>query len=167
MIYEGMSTEALAVVEAVRRRHDGERRNPWNEPECGHHYARALSSWAVLLACSGFHYSGVERRLKLASRIRKSSLRSFWSVPSGWGTYARSTKPQQQRIAVEVTEGKIALDQVLLQESASKQDLKTVSVRYGTETVPAKSHQDKSGRVIVFEKTLELNPEHPLAIVLS
>ena len=68
---------------------------------------------------------------------------------------------------MEVTEGKIALDQVLLQESASKQDLKTVSVRYGTETVPAKNHQDKGGRVIVFEKTLELNPEHPLAIVLS
>ncbi len=56
MIHRGMIAEGLRVVEAVRRRHDGLKRNPWNEPECGHHYARALASWGPLIALSGFLY---------------------------------------------------------------------------------------------------------------
>jgi non-lysosomal glucosylceramidase len=44
LLFEDMPAGALTVVEAVRQRHDGERRNPWDEPECGHHYARAMSS---------------------------------------------------------------------------------------------------------------------------
>ena len=42
------------MVKAVRDRHDGTRRNPFDEFECGHHYARAMASWAVLNALTGF-----------------------------------------------------------------------------------------------------------------
>src|SRR4029453_7150349 len=45
LIYEGLIVEGLAITKAVRDRYDGQRRNPWNEVECGNHYARALSSW--------------------------------------------------------------------------------------------------------------------------
>ena len=58
-IHAGMVREGVETVEDVRRRHDGERRNPWDEPECGHHYARAMSAWAPLLALSGYLYSAV------------------------------------------------------------------------------------------------------------
>jgi uncharacterized protein (DUF608 family) len=44
----GLRDEAVAVVEGVRGRHDGRRRNPFNEPECGSYYARAMASWALL-----------------------------------------------------------------------------------------------------------------------
>ncbi|MFQ5791573.1 MAG: GH116 family glycosyl-hydrolase [Acidobacteriota bacterium] len=54
LIYEGFVDEGVNIVRAVRNRYDGERRNPWNEVECGNHYARALASWSVLLALSGF-----------------------------------------------------------------------------------------------------------------
>jgi uncharacterized protein (DUF608 family) len=53
LIYEGLLEEGLSIVKAVRDRYDGLRRNPWDEVECGHHYARAMSSWGVLLALSG------------------------------------------------------------------------------------------------------------------
>jgi len=52
LVYEGHVAEGLAVVRGVRDRYDGRRRNPWNEVECGSHYARALASWSVLLALS-------------------------------------------------------------------------------------------------------------------
>ena len=52
LMYEGLLEEGLSIVKAVRDRYDGLRRNPWDEVECGHHYARAMSSWAVLLALS-------------------------------------------------------------------------------------------------------------------
>jgi hypothetical protein len=57
LIYEGLVMEGLAITKAVRDRYDGERRNPWNEVECGSHYARALASWSLLLGLSGYEYS--------------------------------------------------------------------------------------------------------------
>ena len=50
MIFQGMDADALRVIKAVRDRHDGLKRNPFNEPECGHNYARSMSSWNCLLA---------------------------------------------------------------------------------------------------------------------
>ena len=50
MVFQGMDADAVKVVKAVRDRHDGLRRNPFSEPECGHNYARSMASWNVLLA---------------------------------------------------------------------------------------------------------------------
>ena len=50
MIFQGMDADAVKVVKAIRDRHDGYRRNPFNEPECGHNYARSMASWNCLLA---------------------------------------------------------------------------------------------------------------------
>ena len=63
MIYEGMIEEGFAIVKGARDRYDGVSRppiprNPWNEIECGGHYARAMSSWSILLALSGYEYDG-------------------------------------------------------------------------------------------------------------
>ncbi|MCS7190208.1 MAG: non-lysosomal glucosylceramidase, partial [Fimbriimonadales bacterium] len=44
----GLREEALQVVRAVRARHDGAKRNPFNEPECGSYYARCMSAWALV-----------------------------------------------------------------------------------------------------------------------
>ena len=50
MVFQGMDTDAVKVVKAIRDRHDGLKRNPFSEPECGHNYARSMASWNVLLA---------------------------------------------------------------------------------------------------------------------
>ena len=44
----GYREEATAVVKAIRHRHNGANRNPFNEPECGSYYARAMAAWALL-----------------------------------------------------------------------------------------------------------------------
>ncbi|HEY3280894.1 MAG TPA: GH116 family glycosyl-hydrolase [Armatimonadota bacterium] len=44
----GFRDEGLAVAKAVRDRHSGANRNPFNEPECGSYYARCMASWALL-----------------------------------------------------------------------------------------------------------------------
>ena len=44
MIYAGLVSQGVECITSVRARYDGERRNPWDEPECGSHYARAMSS---------------------------------------------------------------------------------------------------------------------------
>ena len=70
LVYEGLVDEGLDVVRAVRDRHDGLRRNPWNEVECGNHYARSLASWGLLLALSGADYDARAARLSFAPARR-------------------------------------------------------------------------------------------------
>ena len=85
LIYAGLVEEGLKIVEAVRKRYRGYNRNPWDELECGHHYARAMSSWALLLALSGFQYDGVNRKISFSPKINQENFSTFWSTGSGWG----------------------------------------------------------------------------------
>jgi hypothetical protein len=87
MVYAGLVEEACEIVATARARHDGERRNPWDEPECGNHYARSMAAWAVLLALTGFHFSAVEGAMSFAPRVNADDFRCFWSTPTAWGTY--------------------------------------------------------------------------------
>jgi len=85
LIYEGMVEEGLRIVRAVRQRHNGERRNPWNEVECGNHYARSMASWALVLALSGVDYDAPSRRLRFATPLATVGLRTIFTTNSGWG----------------------------------------------------------------------------------
>jgi hypothetical protein len=84
LLFAGMTREGVEAVHNVRARYDGERRNPWNEPECGHHYARAMSSWSTLLAASGFRYRGGDQAVTIHAA---PGFRCFWSTATGWGTF--------------------------------------------------------------------------------
>ena len=84
LIYAGMPREGIEAVRNVRARYDGERRNPWNEPECGHHYARAMSSWSTLLAASGFRYHGAGQAVTIKA---PPGFRCFWSTATAWGAF--------------------------------------------------------------------------------
>ena len=83
MLFEGMTAEGLECISATRRRYDGERRNPWDEAECGHHYARAMAAWSGIVALSGFHYNAG----KLCINPQSADFRSFWATGTGWGTF--------------------------------------------------------------------------------
>jgi non-lysosomal glucosylceramidase len=88
LIYSGHTNEALQIVKATRDRYAGNNRNPWDEIECGHHYARAMSSWALLLALSGFHYDGVNHSIGFNPQINKEEFQTYWSCGSGWGSFS-------------------------------------------------------------------------------
>lgn len=97
MIYEGMTDDAMTCIKAIRDRFDGSRRNPFSEPECGHHYARSMASWAAVLAMSDFHYSGVDRRMHFTSVPGTY----FWSNGYAWGT----CKVETDRVTLSVLSG--------------------------------------------------------------
>ena len=83
-IHAGMLREGLETIEDVRWRFDGERRNPWDEPECGHHYARAMSAWSSVVAWSGFHYHAADKALTLSPKtMRQRSRHSGRPAPAG------------------------------------------------------------------------------------
>ena len=82
MVYEGLVDEGLACMEAIRARYDGRRRNPYDEAECGHHYARAMASWSAVLALTGFHYSAVSKTMSFTA----ADGTYFWATGDSWGT---------------------------------------------------------------------------------
>jgi non-lysosomal glucosylceramidase len=85
MIAEGLIEEGTAIVEGVRSRYDGHVRNPWNEYECGNFYARAMASYGLLIAFSGFRYSAATKILTIDPRLNIDPFRCFFSTASGWG----------------------------------------------------------------------------------
>jgi uncharacterized protein (DUF608 family) len=81
----GLIQEGLEIVRACRDRYDGRVRNPFNEYECGHWYARAMSSYALLQGLTGARYDAVEKILYLEPNI-KGDFRSFLATATGYGT---------------------------------------------------------------------------------
>jgi len=110
MIYEGMVKEGTAIVEAVRARYDGRRRNPWDEVELGHHYARAMASWSLLTAFSGFHYSAPEREMRFRPRHRSDGFRCLFTAGTSWGTYSQALNRPRLDARVMVEEGQLDLN---------------------------------------------------------
>ncbi|HRH47331.1 MAG TPA: GH116 family glycosyl hydrolase [Panacibacter sp.] len=79
----GNVQEGLDIVRASRNRYDGRFRNPFNEYECGHWYARALSSYGYLQALTGVRYDAVDKTLFIDSRV--GDFTSFLSTETGFG----------------------------------------------------------------------------------
>jgi uncharacterized protein (DUF608 family) len=115
LLAHGLVKEGLDVVRAVRGRYDGARRNPWDEEECGHHYARAMSSWALLLALSGYRYDGVSQEIAFGPVEKRDDFRSFWSCGSGWGTVSVKQQGGATTAKLTLTRGALMLRELKLQ----------------------------------------------------
>jgi non-lysosomal glucosylceramidase len=109
MLYQGQIERGVECIADIRNRYDGARRNPWDEAECGHHYARAMAAWSGVLALSGFRYSAPERHV-IAAPHGHTAFRSFWSAGPGWGSFALSPR----RFSLSVTEGALPVGRVEL-----------------------------------------------------
>jgi non-lysosomal glucosylceramidase len=108
MMNWGMVEEGVECVENIRARYDGEKRNPWDEPECGHHYARAMSSWSTLVALSGFVYDGARAAVLAVPRIPRDNFECFWSTGTGWGTFSLRRQKDRTQFSIKVLYGTLA-----------------------------------------------------------
>lgn len=156
LIYEGLVAEGLAVVKGVRDRHDGERRNPWNEFECGNHYARSMACYSVMLALSGFHYSAPAKRIKFKPCISEEDFACFFSVDSGWGMYRQTAST---KAAIEVRYGELVLQKVELPLGTEE-----VKVELAGKAVSAKATKADDVVVISFDKPVCINSGETLVI---
>ena len=105
MLQEDQSSAAVQVIEAVRARHDGARRNPFDEPEYGHHYARALAAWGAVVAVAGFGYSAVRGEMRFAAAPGTV----FWSNGTAWGTCTRTPDANGWRVVLNILGGEVHL----------------------------------------------------------
>ncbi len=104
----GCVEEALDIVRVCRDRYDGSIRNPYDEYECGHWYARAMASYGLIQSWSGVRYDASNRVLYLEDHPGKP-FRSFLSVEGGYGTIAFDGN----EVSVEVKSGSIPIDNIV------------------------------------------------------
>ena len=109
MIWEGMVQEGLAVTRAIHDRYHPSRRNPWNEVECGDHYARSMASYGVYLAACGYEYHGPKRYLAFAPRLSPENFRAAFTTTDGWGTFSQKDDAGRRKAELAIRWGKLAL----------------------------------------------------------
>ena len=116
MLYEGMQQQGLEVIKNIRNRYNGQKRNPFDEAECGHHYARAMASWAAVVAESRFNYSGVDKSIKFTDHPGNY----FWSNGNAWGMCKVYSTDKGHRINFSVLYGNVKLRKFILGKNKVK-----------------------------------------------
>jgi hypothetical protein len=158
LIYAGHIDEGLDIVRAVRERHRGWNRNPWDEFECGSHYARALASWAVMLGLSDYQYDGVENAISFGPRINQKDFYSFFSNANAWG----SVEIKGSTVKLKVAKGSMELDRFCLTGGYSFSSVS--SAEAAGQKVDAQL-EEKDGKLAVkFASTVKLNEGDELVI---
>jgi len=114
LMMHGCVQEGLDIVRTARLRYDGVRRNPFNEYECGHWYARALASYGLLQGLTGLRYDAVSKTLYVDSRI--GDFRGFLAAAGGFGV----VELKDGRATLEVRHGEIPVEKTVVGPAAGQ-----------------------------------------------
>jgi non-lysosomal glucosylceramidase len=168
LIYEGLVDEGLRVFRAVHDRHQpssANPRNPFNEPEAGQHYSRAMASYAVFLALCGFDYDGPEGKISFAPRLGADDFRVAFTAAEGWGTYSQKRIGKKMTVSLDLKFGQIKIKTLGLVLPAGAKP-RQIKATLGGQSVPA-TLQIQTGRVqVVFERPLTVTDGQMLVVNL-
>ena len=116
MLIYGLYDEGMKVIEGIRDRYDGRKRNPWNEFECGNNYARSMASYALLNTFSGFSFDLCKGYIGFMPLLNNKRFQSFWSLGSCWGSFKQNSKGAK----LELLYGELKLKSIRLNFTPSK-----------------------------------------------
>ncbi len=163
MIYENMIKEGLSVVRAIHERYSPEKHNPWNEIECGDHYARAMASWGVMIALEDYFYNGPEKMLRFAPKIQSDKFDGFYTTAEGWGNISQKRTAHSQQNEISMSYGSVRLKKLEV-ETLSKPG--QVKLMCGTREVPYSVTYQGNKMSLTFDE-LKLTQENPLSLEIS
>ncbi len=145
MIDHGMVPEGMAVVDAIHDRYLSAGRF-WNHVECGDHYYRAMSSWALLLAATGFKLDTPRRSMRLAPCVA-GDVRGPWFSSTAWGTFSW----KGGKLTVDCQSGKQTLAEMHLDRKPA-----STTASLGGKTVKISFTAFEDGVHVAFETPVEL-----------
>lgn len=102
-------TQGLAVCRAVHDRYDAVRRNPYNEIECSDHYARAMASYGVFIAATGFHCDASAALWRFEPKIGANDFAGPFIGAGAWGRFTQRATATGRAVEVEVRYGSMRL----------------------------------------------------------
>jgi len=162
MIWEGLVLEGLAVTRAVHDRYAASRRNPWNEVECGDHYARSMASYGVYLAACGFEYHGPHGHLGFAPRLTPEDFRAAFTAAEGWGVFAQKAGAGEWTARVALKWGRLPLNTLSLVAPAGK-----ATARVEGKEIPVTRSLSGGKTTFAFSGKLVLNPGETLILSVA
>jgi hypothetical protein len=163
MAWDGMPTQALAICRGIEDRYHPAEHNPFNEVECGDHYARALASWGVYTALAGFEYHGPKAHIGFAPRIKRRDFQAAFTAAEGWGTFTQTRARNVQTDQIEMRWGRLnvkTLAFAIPQRWPSAQAI----VRCGDKVVESKSTLEDNRIVIALDEAKRLSEGQKLEI---
>ena len=109
LMFMGEVEKGLDIVRACRSRYQGDVRNPFDEYECGHWYARALASYALLEGMTGVRYDAYRKTLYLDPKI-DGDFETFLCTDTGYGLVGRKDgKPYYRVVSGSIEVEKVEL----------------------------------------------------------
>jgi non-lysosomal glucosylceramidase len=158
-------TQGLAVCRAIHDRYDATRRNPFNEIECSDHYARAMASYGVFIAATGFHCHAGEGLLRFEPKIGAKDFAGPFVGAGAWGRFTQKRDGDGVAASVEVRFGSLNLARLELAAPDGNAGRSTVSLdgrklEHRTET--------RDGRLaVVLANKAALKPGQVLAVAVQ
>jgi len=164
MLWEGLALEGLAVTRAVHDRYHASRRNPWNEIECGDHYARSMASYGVYLAACGFEHHGPKAHLGFAPKLSPENFRCAFTSAEGWGTFSQAAEGGTMKAEIIVRRGKLRLKTMSL-AIADNTRVSKVNARLGQSEIHAGLNVAENRALVTFADELNLDPQNHLQLI--
>jgi hypothetical protein len=160
LMIAGEVEKGLEIVRAARKRYDGRIRNPFNEFECGHWYARAMSSYGMIQGLTGLTYDAVDRKMIIDSRVG-DDFTSFVCTRSGWG----NLRSEDNVIALKVEHGYLDLQELQFTHEQSISSI--IKIEVGMDEIPGEFSQEENISKVRFETLLKLDEGDELFISLK
>ncbi|RKX38627.1 MAG: hypothetical protein DRP64_15415, partial [Verrucomicrobia bacterium] len=167
MIWEDMVTEGLSIIKGIDERYQPPVHNPYNEVECGDHYARAMASWGAYLALAGFDYHGPKGEITFAPKFFKDNYKAAFTLAEGWIQFEQTKDSKDRQIdTIKVVNGKAKLNKLTFEliDATAKGKAK---VAVNGKKVAAKSSLEDGKVVIILKSGLELEKGDVLTVAIK
>jgi len=166
MLWEGLTLEGLAITRMLHDRYHAARRNPWNEIECGDHYARSMAGYGVYLAACGFEHDGSKGRLGFAPRLTPENFKCAFTTAEGWGSFSQTAQAGGLQHSIELKWGKLTLRRLRFVTSPGLKPLQA-RVHVERKSVPASLKTEGTRAVLEFGDPVVLQAGQVLGIALA
>ena len=163
MIWEGLLLEGLAIERAVHDRYSAAHRNPWNEIECGDHYARSMASYGVYLAACGFEYHGPRQHISFSPKLTPENFKCAFTSAEGWGSYAQKITNGTLTAEISVHWGSLNLKSISLVSASAS----TAKVLHAGTPVAAPLIQLGSQVLVTLDRPVKMATGEKLEITLT
>ena len=166
LVWEGYLEQGLAICKAIHERYYPGLKNPYNEVECGDHYARAMASWGVYLALAGFEYHGPKAEITFAPKITPDDFKAAFTFSKAWVVFAQKRKDSAQFNSLKIRKGELELRNVSLEYPAEiKRPQAFVSI--DGKKVKVTSFVEENKLVCDFGKPQKLRAGQSMEVVIK
>jgi hypothetical protein len=156
----------MAILKTLDERYDGNKRNPFNEVECGDHYGRSMASYGAFIAITGFTYHGPKRHIGFAPKLTPENFKAAFTAAEGWGSYSQKISGGELRAELTVKYGQVPIQTISLVPPNGSGVRKVLAMLDGKSLTATVKEKDGSAEV-VLSSNLILKADQKFEVTLS